>query len=93
MTKATSADVDRKCRQVIGSRWTTSIRMSEAATPCSTTGNVSAGHTTWPRATAESDTSDVVDAHLAVVAQQIGTFILTGDPDGMIALNARFERY
>ena len=45
------------------------------------------------RKLADSDTSDVVDAHLAVVAQQLGTFILTGDPDDMATLSARFETY
>ncbi len=42
---------------------------------------------------AESETSDVVDAHLAVVAASLGTFILTGDPDDMADLSARFEAY
>ena len=42
---------------------------------------------------AETGTSDVVDAHLAVVAEGLGTFILTGDPDDMSRLNARFEVY
>lgn len=42
---------------------------------------------------ADFDTSDVVDAHLAVIAQQLGTFILTGDPDDMMALSARYESY
>ena len=45
------------------------------------------------RKLADSDTSDVVDAHLAVVAQQLGTFILTGGPDDMATLSARFETY
>ena len=45
------------------------------------------------RRLAETGTSDVVDAHLAVVAEGLGTFILTGDPDGMSRLNARFEVY
>jgi len=45
------------------------------------------------RKLADSETSDVVDAHLAVVAQQLGTFILTGDHDDMMALSARFEAY
>ncbi len=45
------------------------------------------------RRLAESKTSDVVDAHLAVVAESLGTFILTGDPDDMLRLNARFEVY
>ena len=40
-----------------------------------------------------SGTSDVVDAHLAVVAEQLGTFILTGDPDDMRQLTARYESY
>ena len=42
---------------------------------------------------AETGTSDVVDAHLAVVAEGLGTFILTGDPDDMSRLNSRFEIY
>ena len=45
------------------------------------------------RRLAQSGTSDVVDAHLAIVAESLGTFILTGDPDDMSALNARFETY
>ena len=45
------------------------------------------------RRLAETGTSDVVDAHLAVVAEGLGTFILTGDPDDMSRLNARFEIY
>ncbi len=42
---------------------------------------------------AESGTSDVVDAHLTVVAESLGTFILTTDHEDMSELNARFERY
>jgi hypothetical protein len=42
---------------------------------------------------AETGTSDVVDAHLAVVAEGLGTFILTADTDDMTKLNTRFERY
>lgn len=45
------------------------------------------------RRLAMTDTSDVVDAHLALVAERLGTFILTSDPDDMSALNARFETY
>ena len=45
------------------------------------------------RRLAASDTSDVVDAHLAVVAESLGTFILTSDPDDMSKLEARQERY
>ena len=45
------------------------------------------------RKLAESGTSDVVDAHLVVVAEMLGDFILTGDPDDMTALSARFETY
>lgn len=45
------------------------------------------------RRLAVTNTSDVVDAHLAVVAENLGTFILTGDPDDMSQLNARFEKY
>ena len=45
------------------------------------------------RRLAATNTADVVDAHLAVVAESLGTFILTGDPDDMAALNARFETY
>ena len=40
-----------------------------------------------------SGTSDVVDAHLAVVAEGLGTFILTSDREDMAELNARFELY
>ena len=45
------------------------------------------------RRLADTRTSDVVDAHLAVVAESLGTFILTGDPGDMSKLNARFESY
>lgn len=45
------------------------------------------------RKLAQSETSDVVDAHLVVVAEQLGTFVLTGDPDDMADLNARYEIY
>jgi len=45
------------------------------------------------RRLAATQTSDVVDAHLCVVAESLGTFILTGDPDDMAEVNARFERY
>ena len=45
------------------------------------------------RRLAQTGTSDVVDAHLAVVAESLGTFILTSDPDDMARLNARFEIY
>lgn len=45
------------------------------------------------RRLAQSGTSDVVDAHLVVVAEALGTFILTSDPDDMSKLNARFEVY
>ena len=42
---------------------------------------------------AQSGTSDVVDAHLAVVAEGLGTFILTSDREDMSRLDARFEPY
>ncbi len=45
------------------------------------------------RRLAESSTSDVVEAHLAVVAEKVGTFIVTSDPDDMAKLGARFETY
>ncbi len=45
------------------------------------------------RKLAESDTSDVVDAHVVVVAERLGTFVLTGDVEDMISLSARFETY
>ncbi len=45
------------------------------------------------RRLAASGTSDVVDAHLAVVAEDLDTFILTSDPKDMTALGARFEVY
>ncbi|MEZ5282647.1 MAG: hypothetical protein R2770_19490 [Acidimicrobiales bacterium] len=45
------------------------------------------------RKLARSGASDVVDAHLVVVAEQLGTFILTSDPTDMTALGARFEAY
>lgn len=45
------------------------------------------------RRLAASGTADVVDAHLVVVAERLGTFIVTSDPDDMTALGARFETY
>lgn len=45
------------------------------------------------RRLASSNTSDVVDAHLAVVAESLGTFILTSDSTDMSHLEARHERY
>jgi len=45
------------------------------------------------RRLASGDTSDVVDAHLAVVAESLGTFIVTSDPDDMSKLEARYELY
>ena len=42
---------------------------------------------------ARSGTADVVDAHLVVVAESLGTFVLTADPDDMAALGARYETY
>lgn len=45
------------------------------------------------RRLASSNTSDVVDAHLAVVAEGLGTFVLTSDPTDMAQLEARYERY
>lgn len=45
------------------------------------------------RLLASTGTADVVDAHLAVTAARLGTFIVTTDPDDMTTLGARFERY
>lgn len=45
------------------------------------------------RKLAESDTADVVDAHLVVTGEGLGTFILTTDPADMSRLGARFENY
>ena len=45
------------------------------------------------RRLASSGTSDVVDAHLVTVAETLGTFLLTSDPDDMNRLGARFETY
>ncbi|NNC79418.1 MAG: hypothetical protein HKN94_04615 [Acidimicrobiales bacterium] len=42
---------------------------------------------------AQSGTSDVVDAHLAVTAERLGTFVLTTDVSDMVELDARYERY
>ena len=42
---------------------------------------------------AVSKTSDVVDAHLAITAEMLGTFVLTADPADMTKLGARFETY
>ena len=41
----------------------------------------------------DSGTADVVDAHLVVVAESLGTSILTSDGDDMVKLGARFEAY
>ena len=38
-------------------------------------------------------TSDVVDAHLAITAEMLGTFVLTADPADMTKLGTRFETY
>jgi hypothetical protein len=40
-----------------------------------------------------SGTADVADAHIAVLAERLGTFIVTSDPADMIALSERFEMY
>jgi len=45
------------------------------------------------RRLADTDTADVVDAHLVVVAERLGTFVLTADAEDMTKLNARFETY
>jgi predicted nucleic acid-binding protein len=45
------------------------------------------------RRLAETATADVVDAHLVIVAESLGTFILTADPDDLGKLNARYEVY
>ncbi len=45
------------------------------------------------RRLASSGTADVVDAHLVVTAERLGTFVLSSDPEDMTALDARFERY
>jgi predicted nucleic acid-binding protein len=45
------------------------------------------------RRLAESGTADVVDAHLVVVAERLGTFVLSSDRDDMVRLDARFEAY
>lgn len=45
------------------------------------------------RRLATTGTSDVVDAHLVVVAERLGTFIVTTDPGDMSKLEARFETY
>lgn len=45
------------------------------------------------RRLAASGTADVVDAHLVVVAEELGTFVLTCDDADMRRLGARFERY
>jgi len=41
----------------------------------------------------QSGTADVVDAHLAVLAERLDTFVLTTDPDDMRALGAEFAAY
>jgi len=45
------------------------------------------------RRLAQSGTRDVVDAHLVITAERLGTFVLTSDVDDMVVLDARFERY
>lgn len=40
------------------------------------------------RLLAQTDTSDVVDAHLVIMALRLGHDILTGDPDDLRALTA-----
>lgn len=45
------------------------------------------------RRLATSNTSDVVDGHLAVLADRLDTFIVTSDPDDMTKLGAAHERY
>jgi hypothetical protein len=45
------------------------------------------------RRLAATGTADVVDAHLAVVAEALGTFIVTTDTKDMLNLGARFESY
>lgn len=45
------------------------------------------------RRLAASGASDVVDAHLAVVAEHLGTFVLSTDGDDMSRLSARYELY
>lgn len=45
------------------------------------------------RRLAATGTADVVDAHLTVVAEGLGTFIVTTDPADMSKLEARFETY
>ena len=38
-------------------------------------------------------TTDVVDAHLATLAQSLGDFVLTSDPSDLTALGTRVESY
>ncbi|MEM9035188.1 MAG: hypothetical protein AAGA99_01790 [Actinomycetota bacterium] len=45
------------------------------------------------RRLADSGTADVVDAHLVVTAERLGTFVLTADADDFARLGARFEAY
>lgn len=45
------------------------------------------------RRLATTGTSDVVDAHLTVVAERLGTFIVTTDPHDLSKLEARLETY
>jgi len=45
------------------------------------------------RRLAETGTADVVDAHLVVVAERLGTFVLTSDAEDLRVLGARFETY
>jgi predicted nucleic acid-binding protein len=35
----------------------------------------------------------IVDAHLVVVAERLGTFVLTSDAEDLRVLGARFETY
>lgn len=42
---------------------------------------------------AKAGTSDVVDASLAVLADQLGLSVLTSDPDDFVGLNAPHQRF
>jgi hypothetical protein len=45
------------------------------------------------RRLASTGTADVVDAHVVVVAERLGTFVLTCDASDFTNLGARFEPY
>ena len=89
------AEIEQTAAELASAVETTCLTVIVDATPFIVDGELHALDDALPvgRKLAESETSDVVDAHLVVVAEMLGDFILTGDPDDMTALSARFETY